>query len=63
MAQQVQQPMQQNPQQTGQPGAPGMQPGTQMQGPKKSIFKKWWFWLIIALIVIGLGVLVFFLIF
>jgi len=48
--------------QTSPAGNPGMQPvqsatpGTEGMAEKKSIFKKWWFWLIIALGVIIIGV-------
>lgn len=49
-------PQGQMPAQQMQGGQPMQQPG--MVGPKKSIWKKWWFWMIIliALIIIGLGV-------
>ena len=29
---------------------------TGMPEPKKSVFKKWWFWLIVVLVLVGLGV-------
>ena len=38
------------------------QPAAQMQlEGETSIFKKWWFWLIIAVVIIGAGVGVYFL--
>ena len=34
-------------------GAAGTNPAMPMEG--KSIFKKWWFWVIVAIVVIGIG--------
>ena len=49
----VQQTVQQPTQQT-QPQQPAQQPGVQTP-PKKSIWTRWWFWLIIVLILAGIG--------
>lgn len=47
---------QMNPQQAGQAMA---QPGAAAQPTgKKSIFKKWWFWLIVAVVLIIVGYLI-----
>jgi len=44
-----------NPSPSGQPN-PNTMPGTSAMPEKKSIFKKWWFWLIIVLGILILGV-------
>jgi len=43
--------------------APAVQPAVQAmpQTESKSVFKKWWFWLIIILVIAGIGAGIYFL--
>ena len=62
MAEQTQQTQPTGQQTKAQPVA-GQTQETQPTEEKKSVWSKWWLWLIIALVVIGIGVGVYFLVF